>query len=87
MIPGLGKSTGEGIGYPTPIFWSGEFHGLYSPRGHKELDMTERLSLHFTTGWCVIGNCLVIAVGNIRIKMVSSDLVMSLLRIYSKETN
>ena len=25
----------------------GEFHGLYSPRGHKELDMTEQLSLHF----------------------------------------
>ena len=24
-----------------------EFHGLYSPRGRKELDMTERLSLHF----------------------------------------
>ena len=32
---------------PTPVFWSGEFHGLYSPWGHKELDMTERLSPHF----------------------------------------
>ena len=20
---------------PTPVFWSGEFHGLYSPWGHK----------------------------------------------------
>ena len=29
---------------PTPIFWPGEFHGLYM--GHKELDMTEGLSLH-----------------------------------------
>ena len=28
----------------TPVFWPGEFHGLYSPWGHKELDMTERLS-------------------------------------------
>ena len=27
----------------TPVFWPGEFHGLYSPWGHKELDMTERL--------------------------------------------
>ena len=27
----------------------GEFHGLYSPWGRKELDMTERLSLHFTS--------------------------------------
>ena len=29
---------------PTPVFWLGEFHGLYSPWGHKESDMTERLS-------------------------------------------
>ena len=33
---------------PTSIFWPGEFHGLYSPWGLKELDMTEQLSLHFT---------------------------------------
>ena len=26
---------------PTPVFWPGEFHGLYSPWGHKESDMTE----------------------------------------------
>ncbi|KAB0341440.1 hypothetical protein FD754_018366 [Muntiacus muntjak] len=26
---------------PTPIFWPGEFHGLYSPWGCKELDMTK----------------------------------------------
>ena len=25
----------------TPVFWPGEFHGLYSPWGHRELDMTE----------------------------------------------
>ena len=30
---------------PTPVFWPGEFHGLYSQWGHKELDMTESLSL------------------------------------------
>ena len=30
---------------PTPVFWPGEFHGLYSPQGHKESDTTERLSL------------------------------------------
>ena len=33
---------------PTPVFLLGESHGWrslvgYSPRGHKELDMTERL--------------------------------------------
>ena len=30
---------------PTPVFSPGEFHRLYSLWGHKELDMTERLSL------------------------------------------
>ena len=83
MIPGSGRSTGEGTGYPlqyswdslvadtvknmlamretwaqslgwedpwrrewlpTSVFWPGEFCGLYSPWGHKESDMTERLS-------------------------------------------
>ena len=29
----------------TPVFWPREFHGLYSPWGHKELDTTEQLSL------------------------------------------
>ena len=24
-----------------PVFWPGEFYGLYSPWGHKELVMTE----------------------------------------------
>ena len=23
---------------PTPVFWPGEVHGLYSPRGRKESD-------------------------------------------------
>ena len=88
-IPGLGRSAGEGIGYPlqyswaalvaqvvknppamwetwvrslgwedplekrtlpTPVFWPGEFHGLYSPWGHKESDTTERLSLSLLQG-------------------------------------
>ena len=79
-IPGLGRSTGEVIGYslqyswaslvaqlvknppamqetwvdprvgkvlwrrekvPTPVFWPGEFHGLYSPWGRQELNTTE----------------------------------------------
>ena len=83
-IPGSGKSTGEGIGYPlqyswaslvvqlvknspamweiwvqslgwddplekgklpTQVFWPRELHGLYSPWGPKESDITEPLSL------------------------------------------
>ena len=85
LIPGLGRSAGEGIGYPlqyswaslvaqliknlptmqetwvrslgwedllrrerlpTSVFWPGEFQGLYSPWGCKELDTTEQLSLY-----------------------------------------
>ena len=87
-IPGLGRSAGEGIGYPLQCSWAslvaqlvknppamretwvrslgledpwvwkipwrrewpltlvicpGEFHGLYSPWGHKESDTTEQL--------------------------------------------
>ena len=34
---------------PTPVFWPGEFHGLYNPWGHKEPDTTERLSLSNVT--------------------------------------
>ena len=92
LIPGLGRFSGEGIGYPLqyswsslvaqlvricpqcvrpgfnpwvgkipcrrerlpiPVFWPEEFQALYSPWGHKELDMTERLSLllQYTGNW------------------------------------
>ena len=47
-IPGLGRFPGEGI-IPTPVFWPGEFRGLYGPCGHKQSDTTEQLSLHFTS--------------------------------------
>ena len=30
---------------PTPVFWPGEFYRLYSTCCHKELEMTEQLSL------------------------------------------
>ena len=30
---------------PIPVFWPGEFHGLYSPYGCKESDTTEQISL------------------------------------------
>ena len=41
LIPGLGKSPGKREWLPTPVFWPGEFCGLYSPWGHKESDTTE----------------------------------------------
>ena len=33
LIPGLGRLPGEGNWLLTPVFWPGEFHGLYSPWG------------------------------------------------------
>ena len=44
LIPGFGRSPGEGHG--NPGFLPGESHGQrslagYSPRGHKELDTNE----------------------------------------------
>ena len=35
----------KGKAIPTPVFWPGEFHGLYSPWGRKESDTTVQLSL------------------------------------------
>ena len=64
-VPGSGRSPGGGnsnllLGegrrerLPTPVFWPGEFHELYSPWGHKESDMTERRSLSLSEPWGVL---------------------------------
>ena len=42
-IPGLGRSPGEGRGYP--LQYSGLENSMDSPWGRKESDMTEQLSL------------------------------------------
>ena len=44
-ILGLGRSPGEGKGYPLQYSCLENFHGQYSPWGHKESDGTEWLSL------------------------------------------
>ena len=48
--PWVGKIPWRRAWQPTPVFLPGEFHGQrslvgYSPWGHKELDMTEQLTL------------------------------------------
>ena len=53
LIPGLERSPGEGHGNPIQYFGLENPHEQrslvgYSPRGRKESDMTERLSLSFT---------------------------------------
>ena len=52
-IPGSGKIPWRRAWQPTPVFLPGEFHGQrslvgYSPSGHKESDMTERLTYTHT---------------------------------------
>ena len=47
--PWVGKIPWRSKRLPTPVFLPGKSHGQtslvgYSPRGHKELDMTERLT-------------------------------------------
>ena len=49
--PWVGRSCGEGKGYPHQFSCLENLHGQrslagYSPWGHKELDMTGWLSLH-----------------------------------------
>ena len=55
--PGVGKILWRRVLQRTPIFLPEESHGQrsledYSPWGHKELDMTERYSMHPSlTNW------------------------------------
>ena len=44
-IPGLGRSPGGWNGYSLQYSYLGKVHGQDSPRGHKESDMTEQLTL------------------------------------------
>ena len=56
LIPGLGKKPGKRERLPTLVFLPGEFHGLYSPWGHKESDTTERLSLFIVDLQCCVSS-------------------------------
>ena len=40
----VGKISWKRERLPTLVFWPGEFRGLYSPWGHKELDITKQCS-------------------------------------------
>ena len=45
--PWVGKIPWRKERLPTPVFWPGEFHGLYSPWGCKELDKTKLIDLGY----------------------------------------
>ena len=51
LIPGSGRSPGEGHGNPTPVFLPGESHGQTSlaggPWARKESDTTEAMKHNY----------------------------------------
>ena len=49
--PCVGKIPWRRERLPTPVFWPGEFQGLYSSWGHKESNTTEQL--HWLTDWYI----------------------------------
>ena len=51
-IPGLGRHPGEGKGYS--LQYSGLENSVDSPWGHKDLDMTERLSVQSIQCICML---------------------------------
>ena len=63
----IGKIPWRKERLPTPVFWPGEFHGLDSSWGYKELDMTERILLHFISKFKFISNYLLLFFGKIYI--------------------
>ena len=60
LIPGSGRSLGEGNWQPTPVFLLGKSHRQeslvdYSPWGRKESDTTEHVHVHTLKGsWKLI---------------------------------
>ena len=58
--PWVGKLSWRREWLPTPVFWPGEFHGLYSPWDHKQSDTTEGLAqLNITElTYKVLASCL-----------------------------
>ena len=53
-LPAMGETWVQSLGWEDPLekgtyssILVGEFHGLYSPEGLKESDMTKQLSLSF----------------------------------------
>ena len=60
----VGKIPWQRERLPTPVFWPEEFHGLYSPWSHEELDTTEQLSLLNVNAFCLRQfYCLIVLAG------------------------
>ena len=59
LTPWLGSSPWRRERLPTPVFWPGDLHGLYSPWGSKESDITEQLSSSMLLiGFTILGTLI-----------------------------
>ena len=47
LDPWVGKIPWRRARLPTPVFWPGDFHGLYSSWGRQESDILSDLHFHF----------------------------------------
>ena len=56
--PWVGKSPWRREWLPTPVFWPGKFHELYSPWDRKESDMTVTFTVQYNTSVRVGGDHL-----------------------------
>ena len=70
---------------PTPVFWLGEFHGLYSSWGHKVSDTTDPLSLTYTCIYSFSDSFLTYVVTEywVEISVLCSSCLLALYFIYS----
>ena len=78
--PRIGKIPWKREMLPIPVFWPGEFHGLFSPCGRKESNTTERLSLshfHFLYQQHHLGSPIFsLEIGNIQSKSSELSILM-----------
>ena len=52
-IPGMGRSPGEKERLPIPVFWPGEFQGLYSPWRSQNRTRLSDFHFHFALIWLI----------------------------------
>jgi len=76
-IPGLRRFPWRRERLPTPVFWPGEFHGLHSPWGREESDMTERL-FHFSVSMVWDMQLMVVSILTNNVLVVNSHQMKSL---------
>ena len=77
LIPGVGKIPGEGNGYPLQYSCLKNSMDIgYSPWGHKELNLTERLAFSIFMGFVNANICWIMEKESSRKTSISALLTM-----------